>query len=345
MGTASRMETADLSRREPADRLAEDPTAFGFFQAVRLLERLHPKRAPVGGFADPAEEVARFRVPATLAFPPSEIQAMEQADEGPASLSVNFLGLTGPSGVLPYHYTELVAERLRAKDPTLLAFLDLFHHRLISLFYRAWEKNRFLVAYERDQQDRLTQHLGHLIGLGEASSSEHRWVRRETLLHYAGHLAAQRRSAMALEDMLEEYLGVPVEVQQFVGAWYPLSPNAQCALDDEPRADAVPLGAGCPVGDELWDPQARVRLRIGPLRRAQFEDFLPRGSGHKALRELTHFYGGDGFEFEAQLVLDRRDVPPARLGADSGEGLPLGWGTWLCTRPMNRDPDDTVLTL
>ena len=33
--------------------LREDPTSFSFFQIVRLLERLHPDRAPVGGWADP----------------------------------------------------------------------------------------------------------------------------------------------------------------------------------------------------------------------------------------------------------------------------------------------------
>jgi len=339
------METPDLTRLDVAERLAADPTSFGFFQAVRLLERQHPDRAPVGQFADPADEVARFQVPPTLAFPASEIQALDQAGDGPARMQVNFLGLTGPQGVLPHHYTQLVVERMRARDPALRDFLDLFHHRMISLFYRAWEKYRFPVAYERNQQDRLSEHLADLIGLAPPRPNEHRWVRRETLLYYASLIASRQRSALALEEMLQDYFEVPVSVQQFVGAWYPLSHEDLCFLSEEPPPGAATLGDGVPAGDEIWDQQARVRLRIGPLRRERYEEFLPRGNAYKALRELTHFFGGDGFDFELQLILDRQDVPAVALGGEDGEGLPLGWGTWLNTRPLDRDPDDTLLTL
>ncbi|HSB55029.1 MAG TPA: type VI secretion system baseplate subunit TssG, partial [Gemmatimonadales bacterium] len=121
------METADLIRLDPTERLLQDPTAFRFFQAIRLLERARPERGPVGGFADPAEEVARFGVPPSLAFPASEIQSLDDAEDDPARMQVNFFGLTGPLGVLPYHYTQLVAERLRSKDPVLRDFFDIFH--------------------------------------------------------------------------------------------------------------------------------------------------------------------------------------------------------------------------
>lgn len=344
MGTKGRMETADL-RKQVAERLLADPTGFGFFQAIRLLERANPQQAPVGEHADPSEEVVRFSVPPSLAFPASEIQALEAQDDGPAKMAVNFLGLTGPQGVLPYHYTQLVADRLREKDPTMRDFFDLFHHRMISLFYRAWEKYRFPVAYERSQNDRLTQHLGELIGLGFDRPDEQRWVRRETLLYYAGLVASRQRSALALQEMLQDYFKVPVEVQQFIGAWYPLGEEVQCFLDDNPPPGTAALGEGTPVGDEMWDQQARVRLRVGPLTRKQYDDFLPRGKAYKALREMTHFFGGDGVDFELQLVLARDEVPSAELGADPGEGLPLAWGTWLRTRPLDRDPDDTILAL
>jgi type VI secretion system protein ImpH len=334
-----------MSPRDVADRLAEDPTAFGFFQAIRLLERFSPERAPIGAHADPAEEVVRLAVHPSLAFPASEIQSLEPSEDGPARMTVNFFGLTGPQGVLPYHYTQLVADRLRSRDPTLRDFLDLFHHRILSLFYRGWEKYRFPVAYERNQQDRLTEHLADLIGLAPERAGEHRWVRRETLLYYAGLLASQQRSALALAELLQDYFEVPVEVQQFVGSWYPLTEDTRCYLDDDPPPGTAALGEGSVVGDAIWDQQARVRLRLGPLSRERYEEFLPRGRAFKALRELTRVYGGDGFDFELQLVLERADVPVATLGADREEGLPLAWGTWLKTRPMDRDPDDTILTL
>jgi type VI secretion system protein ImpH len=340
------MEAPDLSAMDPAERLEADPNGFGFFQAVRLLERAHPDKAPVGGFADPADEVARFSVPPSLAFPASEIQALDATGDGPAKMLVNFFGLTGPLGVLPYHYTQLVAQRAQAKDPVMRDFFDLFHHRLISLFYRAWEKYRFSVAFERDQQDRLSAHVADLIGLApERANAKPSPVRREALLFYAGLIASRQRSAQSLESMLRDYFGVPVTVEQFVGAWYPLGDEVLTRLDDDEAAGTAGLGEGCPVGDEIWDQQASVRLRIGPLSRAQYEQFLPRGSAYQALKELTHMFGGDGFDFEVQLVLDRRDVPAAVLGAERGEGLPLSWGTWIRTTPFDRDPDDTILIL
>ncbi len=338
------MDTADLEELTPAERLAKDPTSFGFFQAVRLLEREYPDRSPVGGFADPAAEVARFTVHPSLAFPASEIQEIEVPEDAPARLSLNFLGLTGPQGVLPHRYTLTVIERLRARDTTLRDFLDVFHHRLISLFYAAWEKHHFLVAHERDQQDQLGRHLADLIGMiGEEKPAELRVIRREALLYYAGLLMSRQRSALALEQLLEDFFGLEVAVDQFVGAWYPLEEKVRTYVDDDPGPGVAPLGLGCAIGDELWDQQARVRLRLGPLTRKQFDGFLPRGSAYKALRELTRAFGGDGMDFEVQLTLRREDVTPTVLG--DGSQIRLGQGTWLKTRPMDRDPDDTILTL
>ena len=130
--------------------LFEEGYRFRFFQAVRLLGRVYPGRQPVGRDASPTDEAVRFRSRATLEFPASDIQEISPPQDGsPAQMLVNFMGLTGPSGALPQHYTELVLERMRVKDHALRDFLDLFNHRMLSLFYRAWEKYRFLLPYER----------------------------------------------------------------------------------------------------------------------------------------------------------------------------------------------------
>lgn len=336
---APRVGPADL----PAE-LARDPTAFEFFQAVRLLERTRGGRRRVGGFGDPDDEVARFSAHPSTAFPASEIQSLELVPGAPARMSVNFLGLIGPLGVLPYHYTLLVAERVRARDRALQAFLDIFHHRITSLFYRAWEKHRFTVAYERDRQDAVSEHLRDLVGLGIAGFRNRMAVRDESLLFYAGLLAAQPRSAVALEQLLADYFGVPVEVDQFVGGWYPLSVPTQCSVGAE-AGPADQVGLGAVVGDEVWDQQARVRLRLGPLTREQYEAFLPTGPAYAALSALTHLYGHDRLDFEVQLVLASDEVPACVLGADDRRPAALGWATWVRTAPFARDADDTILTL
>lgn len=336
--------TPDPDPRYLLERLLRDePTAVEFFQAVRLLERLRPDRAPVGGFGDPSAEVVRFTVPPTLAFPPSELRSLDMDADGPARMAVTFLGLTGPLGVLPHVYTLQVGDRARQRDTALRDFLDIFHHRLISLFYRAWEKYRFTVARERSGGEALAVHVADLIGMGTPGLQDRLALSDESLLFYAGLLAPHRRSAVALEQLLADYFDVPVAVEQFVGGWYTLDGGDQCALGDDGSA-STQLGLGAVVGDEIWDPQARVRVRLGPLTRAQYDDFLPGGLALDRLRTLVRVFADDQLDFELQLVLAREAVPPCVLGADD-VGLPLGWATWLRTAPLARDPDDTLFTL
>jgi type VI secretion system protein ImpH len=341
---ASRMESARLASPEVALRLAAEPTAFDFFQAVRLLERLFPERARVGGFGVPAEEVATFSAAPSIAFPACEVQDLEVPGEGPARMRVNIMGLIGPLGVLPYHYTQIVAERVRARDRALQSFLGMFEHRIISLFYRAWEKQHFTAGYERDHAERLTEHFLDLVGLGLPGVRGRMPVPDEAFIFYSGVLAPQPRSAAALEALLEDFFEVPIQVEQFVGGWYPLAASTQCSLGAELGASDQ-VGLGAVVGDEVWDEQARVRLRLGPLTRQQYEHFLPTGAAYPLLRTLTRFFSHDQFDFEVQLVLARDEVPPCTVGAAGEAASPLGWGTWLRTQAFARDADETLLTL
>ena len=164
-----------------------------------------------------------------MAFPASQIQELERPADGPARMRVNFMGLTGPSGVLPLMYSELVIDRLRARDRTMRDFFDIFNHRMISLFYQAWEKYRFTIPYERGERDRFSHHLLALLGLGTPGLQDRQDVSDDSLLFYAGLLSLHARSATALRQVLADYFDVPVEIEQFVGAWYPLDRESQCS--------------------------------------------------------------------------------------------------------------------
>ncbi len=329
--------------------LRDDATSFEFFQAVALLQRLHfTEREPVGQFSNPEEEAVQFRVNNTLAFPASQIQSIKFPGEaeqppGPPRMMVNFMGLTGPSGVLPYAYTELILERLRQKDPALEAFLDIFNHRMISFFYRAWEKYRFPATYYRGD-DIFTHHLLDLIGLGTPGLRHRQAVPDIALLHYTALVGAQARSAEALEAILGGYFEVSVEVEQFAGAWYRLDPSAQCSMNDE-DSDSEKLGAGVVVGDEIWDQQSRVRIRVGPLNLEQYTSFLPGGSAHETLKALVRFFSNDELDFEVKLVLQRDAVPKCEVGGEDAAAPRLGWISWLKSAPLDHNPGDTILSL
>lgn len=318
------------------------PQEFDFFQIVRLLERINPDREPVGTFAQSDREVASFSAHTHTGFPASRVQDIKWSEEAAPAVIVNFMGLTGPSGVLPLYYSHMVLERQRAKDHAVRSFFDLFNHRMISLFYSAWEKYRFTVAYERGQRDKFSHHLLDLIGLGTAGLQKRQDVADDSLIYYCGLLGSHPRSASSLRQILSDYFDVPVEVEQFVGAWHQLDRETQC-LFDKANTYSEQLGVGAIVGDEIWDQQSGVRLRFGPMPLARYLDFLPNGSAFRPLQALTKFYSGGEIDFDVQLVLQREEVPACDLGSVTEAAPQLGWTTWAITRPASSDMDDTIL--
>jgi type VI secretion system protein ImpH len=330
--------------KQVEQELRDHPGEFEFFQAVRLMLRILSDRENVGGFASIRREAMRFGVNSSLSFPPSQILSINW-DEDIPFVTVNFMGLTGPMGVLPYVYSELITARARNRDRSMAAFFDIFNHRMISLFYRAWEKYRSPVAYEREGEDRLSQYLMSLIGLGTPGLEDRMEIQDESLIFYAGLLSLQPRSATALQHILEDYFGVPVEVEQFVGAWQKLDAANQCIFGFA-NSLSEQLGVAAVVGDEIWDQQSRVRLKLGPLTQEQYLSFLPSGSANRPLRELTRFFCGPELEVEAQLILKREEVPACSLGDDGLAGPRLGWFTWVKSgAAFDRAPQDTILLL
>ncbi len=365
--------SAPLPRGSLAARLFREPYTFDFFQAVRILERLDPARAPVGGGSPPATEAVRLNSLVALNFPASAIHDLLPArGDVPPLLTVTFFGLAGVSGVLPRHYSELLLrverESKSAEKTALRDWLDLFNHRLLSLFYRAWEKYRFDIAYERHSAGRdpdpFTRVLFSLVGVGErplrgrlrVASLEERDGRRQervlarvedlTLAYYAGLLAHRPRCAVGLEALLQTYFGLPVRVQQFQGQWLQLDPANQSRLGD--AGGNSELGVNLVAGQRVWDVQGKIRLRVGPLRFAAFQEFLPDRTpvpARKRFFELVHlarFYVGPELDFDVQVVLAADDVPECRLAEGTADGPQLGWDTWLRSQSFGRPVADAV---
>lgn len=329
------------------------PGSVEFFQAVRLLNRIGNGLRTPGVFPKhPDQETVRFGANPAYWFPPSQIHSLdwpkaesEQFRWKPPMLRVNFMGLVGPMGLMPQAFQDLVLDRIRSRDRSLIEFLDLFHHRAISLFYQAWEKYRFWVAYERDQQDGMSRYLMDFIGLGTAGLQNRQTVSDTSLIFYSGLLGLQPRSALALEQLLRDYFHVPIRVEEFGGSWYPLSPEDICKFADPPT-EAEQLGLGVVVGDAVWDRASRAKIALGPLTLNQYKDFLPGGSAYAPLEALTRFFTQGEIVFEVQLILDRHQVPQCQLGLDSDAPPKLGWLTWLnSSKPRSEDPGDSVFLL
>jgi type VI secretion system protein ImpH len=329
----------------PLDQeLFDEPYRFEFFQAVRLFERLDAEREPVGRDGQPAREAVRFRTRQTLSFPPSEIYDIARnntdGDEKPPEMTVAFMGLTGPLGVLPHHYTELLMERERYKDTALWAFLDIFNHRLISLFYRMWEKHRFPIAYERGELDQFTGYLFDIIGMGTGGLRGRLSFEDQALIHYGGLIAQRPHSASAITAILSDYFGVPAHTVQFAGQWLNLGEDATKLGSANSQ-----LGVSTIAGSRVWDSQSKFRVKLGPMRLQEFKIFVPAGSGFRPMKELLRLLAGLEYDFDVQLVLKAEDVPACRVGADPQNGPRLGWTSWLKTREFVADDEQVILII
>jgi type VI secretion system protein ImpH len=352
-------------------RLFAESFGFDFFQAVRLLHRLDQTRVPVGHWGPPESESVRFRTLTSLSFPASAIADLSRTDTSRKLpvLTQAFFGLTGPSGVLPRHYTDLLLRLEGTKGPErsmLRDWLDMFTHRLLSLFVRSWEKYRFPVAYElrdrgRDDLDPFTLALFSLVGVGtpslrgrlivsaevavEETKTERTLARVDdlALVYYAGLLSHRPRNAIGLEALVGDYFGLSAQVTQFVGQWLVLDPVDQTRIGVDGGQNL--LGSRAVVGERVWDVQGKFSIRLGPLSYAQFVEFLPDRApiaGRKALFLLAHLvriYVGEDLDFDVQLVLRGDEVPDCLLEETEDVGPRLGWNTWLCSEPLDHDTD------
>jgi type VI secretion system protein ImpH len=277
-------------------------------------------------------------------------------------MNVTFLGLTGPSGVLPLHYTALLIERSRRQpsDLALREFLDIFHHRTLSLFYRAWQKHHFPATYEchassrgehlpsgsDGEDDLFTFCLRALVGVGTRALRDRMSIDDQTLLYYAGHLAHFPRSAVALEDLLRDYFATSAEVVQFSGQWLRLAREDRSRLDSAngTRSRNCLLGENLVVGARMWSPQSKFRVRIGPLSWERFQTFLPGGTALRQLTDLVRFYAGDALDFDVQVIVYHEEVPCARLVTDPQRAFRLGRNSWSTAHGLTKNAEDAVFT-
>lgn len=333
--------------------------------AVHLLERIYPDRKPLGSTLSPDEEVVRFCVKPGFAFPPSDISHLRRvgeggrvgeygrtgeygrvggdggrvgedgqvvedgqiAEDGPVNMGVTFMGLIGPSGVLPHWYNELALERNRKKDFGLTAFLDIFHHRLISLFYLAWEKGRLAVNYQPGAGDRISHYFLSLIGLGTPGLSKRIGVPEESLIYYSGLLSRPIPSAVAIESAVEYFAGTRARVEQFIERAIAFDPEDQTQLGSVNSQ----VGVNAICGSHTWECQTKFRIHLGPMDYDHFIRFLPDGDLLRPVFSLVRYMVGIEYEFEVRLFMKREEVPLCILGMVSHPSPRLGWSTWLKT--------------
>jgi type VI secretion system protein ImpH len=337
----------DLREQGPpiVEDLYEHCYHYEFHQAVKLLELANPGASPLGCLSIPSGEVISIRSRVEYSYPSSDLFSLEkraanQAHSLPATLKVNFMGIAGPNGPLPMPFSERLMERARAGDTAFRDFLDIFNHRIISIFHRIRKKYWVGLDTRAPDDTEFARILFSILGIGSPHLQNRLAVPDRGLLYYAGLLWKMPRCAVGLEVFLSHYFDVKVKVEQFCGRWLPIEVSQQTKIGRQGHFQS--LGQGAAIGSRFWDTKSLINIHVGPLDDNQFRRFLPDGgTPFKALCELVRFYLGKEHSFEITLVMKASDVEASVLAKQTT----LGWTSWLKTHPFTQDDDQVMLKI
>jgi type VI secretion system protein ImpH len=344
---ATRAPTPEPASQAPAlhalfDALQAAPHEHDFFALLRRIEALTPQAPRFGRAARPAQEPLRLGQKAELDFAVAALAGLERGANGMPRLGVRFFGLFGPQGPMPLHLTEYVRERLRQRgDPTPERFFDIFHHRLLALFYRAWAQTQPTAQHDRPHDDRYAAWLGSAIGVsGLAPAGDA--LPPTARLHQAGLLGSRSRHPEGLAKLLARHFKLPVRIEEHVPHWMRFDAADRSRLGyarnraERGATPAAQLGATAAVGSKVWDRQFRFRILLGPLTLAQYHAFLPGGTAWRPLREWVRQYTGLDLLWDVELCIDHHHMPDAQLGRH----VQLGRTAWAGRRVRDRSGFD-----
>jgi type VI secretion system protein ImpH len=331
------------------ESVREAPWAHDFFALLRRVDALQPDAPRTGHARRPLQEILRLGQAPELDFAPAALHGLELRSGAAPRLAVRFFGLLGPQGPMPMHFTEYVRERLHHHaDGAFTHFLDLFHHRLLSLFYRSWAQAQPTVHLDRPADDRYSSWLAACAGLPPTRAGA---LPAAGLAFHAGHLASRSRHPESLCKVLRQHFGVAVSLRQHVGQWLPIASGDRSRLGhaaNRSERSAQPtavLGRSANLGRKAWDRQYKFRLHLGPLTMARYLEFLPVGSAWRPLRDWVGLLAGPDLQWDLQLELLPEDRPAPRLGRHVRLGL-TGWlGHPQAAPRRSRDPERSLLRL
>ncbi|HYK89587.1 MAG TPA: type VI secretion system baseplate subunit TssG [Acidobacteriota bacterium] len=314
--------------------LTEKPYAFSFFQVVQLLQR-YTGGARIGTAGPASDESLRLRPAVSLSFPAADILEIRKQDTPDRSrrryhISTSFLGLCSSDSPLPTYYTEDLLWK-ETDQQAVINFLGIFHHRALSLLYRAWEKYRYGILFRHRGDDEYSQRIFALIGLGTDIMVRSSGIPSVRLLRYAGIYTHRPHCASTLAGMLRDYFALPgIGVEQCVERWVHIHPAQQNRLGGR----NCTLGRDLNIGERVRDRRGKFRITMEPLRLVDFMRFLPVSEDYAAMVNLIRLYTTDRLDFDLQVKLKADEAPPLRLSSRSP--LRLGWTTLM--PGAQRDP-------
>ena len=327
------------------EQITEDPSGFSLFNTLRFVDAKYASSPKIGEANKSSDEHIMLRQKPSMAFANTSLSHFIPAnEEQPKDQLYNLsFGLFGPMGALPYHLTEHAHNREHQfSDPTFARFADIFHHRMISLFYRAEANIQPCIEMDRPDDNSFDLLIGALSGLAQLDSKKldaekmdlsaldkevdkpyhsihkHKWDR----LHRSGLFSLPTRPADGLKSLITDFLNLPINIEQLTGGWLKLANEDQFNIGVFSNNNQ--LGINTSLGEQVFDAQHKFTVKIGPLNLDDFYRLLPNSQLFQQLREMIRLYSNDEYDWDIELELKQHHVPQFQLGMQSQ----LGWTTW-----------------
>jgi type VI secretion system protein ImpH len=321
------------------ESLSENPYEYDFFQLLRKLQALYPDNPRIGESIRLSQDWIRLRQEVSLAFASSTIKRVEKDEEtGILNIFNQFFGLWGANGPMPHDVTQYILDQKRDYDDSTLAnFADIFHHRLLSFFFKAWADAQKTVDYDRPEDAQFPRFINSFFGAGMEGFRTRDSIPDAAKTYYSGHLSSATQHQSGLQAILEDFFGIKTQIKPFVGHWMTL-PEDCCHHLDESESNGF-LGQNTILGDTVWDCQLKFRVVMGPMGKEDYERILPGGKSYQMLKDWVNLYTDQVMLWDLQLILKAEAAKPIVLG-ESGN---LGWGTWLMTESLKEDSEDLIV--
>lgn len=303
----------------------EQIRSYDFLSALRQLECGFPDKPRIGDAVRVRDEIVRLSQHVNLGFKGHALHSIKPA-KGPYEqrLHVNFFGLLGSNGPMPLHLTEYADQRSRHHaDPTFKEFLDLFNHRMLSLFYRASVQFDASINFDRADSNAYDEFLGALCGLSPSASANRDSISDLAKRYYPGWLSGSSKSPDGIVSIVGDYFDLPVSVEEWVGAWLPLPRKSLASLGA--RTESEQLGRALYIGRRVWSIRHKFKIQLGPVNWQTFSSFKPGSQRAKTLHDLVRNYVGDEWDWDLELILDAGEVRPMTLDRSRS----LGFDTWM----------------
>lgn len=320
----------DKEYKQGVDAILNDavsrPWQYSFYSLTRLVNAQYSTLPLLGRAKKPKNERLKYGQYPSMTFSPREISSIEHKGDH-YKISLFSLGVLGPNSVLPLHYTEIIKDSIEnRKDRTLANFLDIFHHRYISLIYRTWAQSKPVVSLDRKKEDYFSENIAKLVGL-RVCEQENSLLPMHARLAMVPHLIHEGKSPENLEASLNHFFAVPIKLEEFQLHWLKLDESDTTKLGMIRQSSYLEEGAV--LGGEVPDCQSKIRLVIGPMSLKKYMRFTPDGEDFAVLVEIVRSFVGVELTWDVKLTADNKEAHPVELGGNDR----LGWSTWLGDDP------------